>query len=741
MAMASHRRAVLAIWVIVLIGCAALYPSLKGVLSEPDYMVEGSQSLQVEGLLSRAGVQGVGSEQDAIVFFSPNHRAGDPIYRHVVDRVLRATRSHAAVVGVISPYAGHGGLPQASVGGHDVVARLELGGSPRQRFKSAGEVQSAVARASSADVHAWLTGYSALSRDLAQTESADGALGETIGLPMAFLILVIAMGAIGAAIVPLLLAGSGVLLTFGVIAVLGRVLNFDVFLLTIVTMISVGIGIDYSLFIVSRFREELACLPEAPRRERRRVAQAVGVAIATSGRTIFYSGVIVGLSLTSLLVMRAPIFREFVIGTSASVVCTLVAALTLLPAALAQLGPRINTGLLPHRLQPPDTRSGVRDGEGGWARWARAMMRRPVIVSVGVLLLLLMAMAPILGLRSGIALDIPALSQTPSGRGAQVLARSSNVGITAPLEVVVTDRVGEPRSGSAPIGGRSHRAHRRPSGALLAARMVAVELRRDRRVVGTAVHSYRFGVLLTAVPAVPVDSTAAQALVQHVRADLTPVAEARYGANILVGGWPAQSTDISSESTGKLPLVLALTLGMALIFLLIVFRSIVLPLKAVAMNLLATGATLGLVVFVFQDGHGEHLLGFSSPNFIQAYLPLCMFVLLFGLSMDYEIFLIRRMQEAWRETGDNRRSVMSGVQHTARPISAAAAIMVVVFGSNVTAHILELKQFGFALAAAIAIDATLIRLVLVPALMCLFGARNWWLPDRLERLLPRLEID
>ncbi|MGA7705357.1 MAG: MMPL family transporter, partial [Solirubrobacteraceae bacterium] len=204
---------------------------------------------------------------------------------------------------------------------------------------------------------------------------------------------------------------------------------------------------------------------------------------------------------------------------------------------------------------------------------------------------------------------------------------------------------------------------------------------------------------------------------------------------------PAQGVDFSAETISKLPVVLGITLGMALLFLLVVFRSVVLPVKAVLMNLLATGATLGLVVVIFQDGHGEGLLGFASPGYIQTYLPLFMFVMLFGLSMDYEVFLIRRMQEAWVKTGDNRFAVASGVEHTARPITAAAAIMVAVFGSFVTVGILELQQFGFALAAAIAIDATLIRLVLVPALMCLLGQRNWWLPAWLERRLPRLELD
>ena len=736
--MARHRRVVLLAWAIVLSACLALYPSLREVLSEPDYKVDGSQSSQVESLLEGAGFHGAGNEQDAIVFFSREQRAGDPAYRKVVARVLRTVRLHAGVEGVAGPYGAHGALAQISADGHAAVARLALGGSARERFKRAGELQSVVARAGQAGVQAWLTGNSALAKDISQIDTADSERAEAIGVPLAFVILLVALGAIAAAIVPLLLAGSGVLLTFGVIALLGRVLDFDNFMLTIVTLIGVGIGIDYSLFIVSRFREELARLPEAPRREGRRVAQAVGVAVATSGRTILYSGVTVALSVTSLLVVRAPLFREFVIGTGAAVMCTLAVALTLLPAALAQLGSRINAGSLSHRLQPADAKPGAPEGESGWARWARAMMRRPVLVSVTVLSLLLVAMTPVFGLRSGIALDIPALSETPSGRGAQILARSFSAGMTAPLEVVATDRVGDRRS--VLLGGRARTAHR-SSGALPAASRLATELRRDRRVAGMVLRAYPSGVLLTIVPAVAIDSTAVQSLVRRIRIQLAPAAGARDGATIIVGGWPAQSLDAASVTTRKLPLVLAITLGMALVLLLIVFRSIVLPLKAVAMNVLATGATLGLVVFIFQDGHGESLLGFSSSGFIQAYLPLCMFVLLFGLSMDYEIFLIRRIQETWRKTADNRRSVVSGVEHTGRPISAAAAIMVAVFGSLVTAQVLELKEFGFALATAIAVDATLIRLVLVPALMCLLDARNWWLPDRLGRILPRLEID
>lgn len=730
--MARHRRMVLFVWVLALVVCSLLYPTLKEVLSAPDYAVEHSQSSQVEDLFEQS-LRGAGSEQDALVFYSSKYRVTDPAYRAVVARVLRATRSQAGVRSVAGPYGRRGRGAVISADRRAAVARVALEGDSRKRFKDAAKLQQVVARASGPGVHAWLTGFSSFGKDLAQVETGDAERAEAIGVPVALLILLIALGALAAASIPLLLAGASLLLTYGLIALLGRVLDFDVFLLTIVTMIGVGIGIDYSLFIVSRFREELARRPTTPRAERRRIADAVGASMATSGRTIMYSGIIVGLSLTSLLVVPAVVCREFVIGTMVTMICTVAAALTLLPAMLAQFGQRINSGSLPARLQPAEVRADVFEGEGGWARWALAVMRHPIAVAGLLSILLVVSMSPILGMRYGINVAFGSLSETPSGKGAQVLAHSFSPGMVGPIEVVVTGRSSEGSKGSSRS---SLAAARRGAHALV------THLRHDKRVAGLALTPIAGRMLLTVTPSVSVDSPAAYALVRHIRVILQGHAARGPGSSsVLVGGWTAQAVDASSATTGKLPEVLVITLGLALVFLLVVFRSVVLPIKAILMNLLATGATLGLVVLIFQDGHGERLLGFASPGFVQAYLPMFLFVLLFGLSMDYEVFLIRRMQETWRETADNRLAVASGVEHTARPISAAAAIMVAVFGSFLTANILELKQFGFALAGAVAIDATLIRLALVPALMCLFGDRNWWLPASLGRVLPRLEID
>jgi RND superfamily putative drug exporter len=709
---ARRRRVVLIVWVLVLVGCAALYPGLKRSLGAPNYGIEGAESSRAAQLLEQR-FAGHGSEQDVLVFYSPTHRASEPAYRAVVARALDEARRKNYVKGVAGPYE-PGAQRQTSPDGHAAIALVGIAGDSRKLVERANLLQEAVDPLAGAGVHVWLTGYSPVAKDITTVENEDVERAETIGVPIALLVLLLALGAAAAAVVPLAIAGSGLLLTYGLLAVLATVLTFDSFLTTIVTMIGVGIGIDYALFIVSRFREELAHGDS--------VEEAVGAAVASSGRTVLFSGAVVALALATLVVIRAPIFREFALGAVSVVMCTVIVALTLLPAVLAALGPRINRGALPERLQPPDSKLQETDGKGVWARWALAVMRRPVLVASTIGAVLILATTPVLNLRTGVDFGISSLSGTPSGNGEQVLARSFGAGTLAPIEIVVsgpTDKGKLSRANTARV-------------AMLARKLTPNGHNDIAAVLVTPGHN---AALLTVAPTTSIDSYPSEQLVRHIRATLLPPIRAGGGPEVAVGGATAKIVDLSNETSTKGPLVLGLILALSLMFLTIVFRSVVLPVKAVIMNLLATGATVGIVILIFQDGHGERLLGFASTGFIQVYLPLSIFALLFGLSMDYEVFLIRRMQETWLKTHDNELAVATGVEHTARPISAAAAIMVAVFGSFVTADVLELKQFGLGLALAIAIDATLVRLVLVPALMRLFGARNWWLP-RLGRRVP-----
>jgi putative drug exporter of the RND superfamily len=749
---ARRRRLVLVLGVLVLAGSVLLYPKLESALNAPEYGVRGTDSSRVEALLEKR-FPGVGSEDDGLVFYSTRLLASGSAFHHEVASVLAVASRQPGVRNVLSPYDPNS-VGQISSDEHAAVAALTLGGSTHERFVRARTMQAAVGRETRDGIHVWLTGFSPIARDLSDVERTDTERAEAIGVPVALAILLFALGTAVAAMAPLLMAGAGLLLTYGVLALLTSLFHFDNLLLAIVTMIGVGIGIDYGLFIVSRFREELVRSERALRGERvsgvarargvaqaregeqapggertsgderDRVTDAVATTLATSGRTILFSGAIVALALASLLVVDSPIFREVAVGSVVVVACMLIVAMTLLPALLAQLGAGINRGALPARFHPADARPHGGDAGGGWARWALLIMRRPIpaaILSAGILLL---AAIPVTGLRYGINLGVLSVSSTASGKGESVLARSFSPGAVAPLQIVLT-------------GADGSRGHAVTAGAA----KLTQELESDHHVTGVAERSSAYGVLLTVVSAARIDSPATVALVQHIRRDLAPPIHAHGGPTVLVGGATAITIDFSAEMRSNLPLVVGLILALSLLCLLGAFRSIVLPIKAVLMNLLVTGAALGLVVWVFQRGHGEHLLNFNNPGFIQAYVPLGMFALLFGLSMDYEIFLIRRVREEWRRTQDNRLAVATGIEHTARPISAAAAIMVAVFGSFLSANLLELKQIGFALAIAIALDASLVRLVLVPATMRLLGRWNWWLPGPLERALPDVEAN
>ncbi|HEX8753254.1 MAG TPA: MMPL family transporter, partial [Solirubrobacterales bacterium] len=469
-------------------------------------------------------------------------------------------------------------------------------------------------------------------------------------------------------------------------------------------------------------------------------------------------GTIVMISLFSLFVVQAPLFREIAAGAVLVVACTLITAWTMLPALLAALGPRVDRWALPERWRPDYEEAAERPG--GWERWARTVLARPWLAVPAVAVLVICAL-PMLNLKLGIDLGMSSVSEYPTGKAQAILERSFSPGVLSPIQIVAS------HEGEGPLDARdlqtiqrfTARLDKDPSVAeaysisvLLreatgqvspqALRRLEAEPQAEKLLAQTInVGDGSNRTIVTVVPAVPIDSTAATELVEELRGELIPAATAAAGPQMLVGGTTAQFEDLSNESLGKLPLVLAIVLTLSFLYLMLIFRSLLIPAKAVAMNLLATAAAFGLVTWVFQDGHLSGLFGFTSVGFIQTFLPIMVFALLFGLSMDYEVFLIRRMQERWLETHDNDDAVATGLARTARPILAAAAIMAAVFGCFLVADVLELKEFGLALAAAVILDATLVRLLLVPAIMKLAGRANWWLPGFLRRHLPRIRLD
>ncbi len=754
---AHHRWWVLATWTVLFVAAVLAYPHLVASLVAPDYSVTGSDSAKVAQLI-QSNFSAAGAEQDVIVFKSDTLKASDSAYKDAVNTVLASVRGKPGVTSILGPYD-PGAQGQISKDGHAALASLGLNGDDSQRGDRAKSLQDDVqSSAAKTKVQAYLTGFSPSSNDITNVETADTDRAESIGVPVAFIVLLLAFGALVAGLVPLGVAVVSLMATMGVLSALTLLTTFDSFLLSIVTMLGVGVAIDYSLFITSRFREELA----VGNRERRKdpVANAVGVAMSTSGRTILFSGIIVMISLFSLFVVDSPMFREIAEGAALVVACTIVTAWTMLPALLAALGNRVNKAALPRRFQPAELEEGASDRPSFWAKWARFVLGHPWLGIPAALLLILFA-TPLFGIKLGIDMGFAALSDTPSGKAEAILSQSFTPGVVSPIQIVATHKGAGQLSNQDLSTIDKFTASVSKDKRVAEAYSIATLLKQTEGQVSTqalaraqqdpAVKTQLAqtvntsngsnSTIITVIGNDPIDSSKATDLVKDLRDHTIPAYTASAGPEMLVGGSTAQFVDLGNETLAKLPVVLAIVLSLSFLYLLVVFRALLIPLKAVVMNLLATAASIGLVVWVFQGGHLEGLFGFTSTGFIQSYLPVMVFAVLFGLSMDYEVFLIRRMQEKWQRTNDNDEAVVSGIAHTARPIIAAAAIMAAVFGCFLLADVLELKQFGFALAMAVILDATIVRLLLVPSVMKVAGRANWWLPRFLDRILPRIRVD
>ncbi|MFQ6394066.1 MMPL family transporter [Nocardia sp. KC 131] len=703
-AMARHRRIVLTTWLLLVIACASAYPALHASLGSPDYSVPGSDSVSVDRLVAQHFAQ-FGTEQDLIVFHSTRRTADTSEYRAVIDSAIAAARATDGVAGAIGPFEGNAAA-QISTDRHTAFGLVGVDGGMTERVKIAKKLQSTLAQRSDAGVEVMVTGFAPAQADLTDIETADLQRAEAIGLPVATVVLVLALGALAAAMLPIVMTAAGIGVAIGVLAGLSTFSTFDSLVLSVATMIATGTAIDYAMFIVSRFNEELTRRGIRDRRATDAIAQAVGAAMDTTGRTILASGLIVLISLCSLAVVGLPMLNGVAIGVVTAVIATLTAAFTLLPALLAVSGPAVDRGAIPARLRPAE--AGSETASTGWARLAHLVMARPVLFGAVGVAVLTIAAAPAAGIRYGVDMGLGSLADRPTGQATSLVQQNFGPGLLAPIEVVATG------PGGAPLNRESHTE----------VDEFVTELARDPRVATVLPQRAEGRLLVAVVPKVSFDSTEAGELVSDIRSRATTLE----GTEFRVGGTSASFADVSERITARFPWVIFLVLTVSLAFLVVTFRSIVLAVKAILLNLLATGAALGITVAVFQHGIGESALGFRSTGFLQVYLPMLVFAVLFGLSMDYEVFLIRRMKEAWDRHQDNAAAVAEGLRRTARPITAAAAIMVAVFASFVTADVLELKQIGFALAVAITIDALVVRLVLVPAFMQLFGRWNWWLP-------------
>lgn len=719
---ARYPRRFLTMAIVALLAGAIAYPYLQSHLTGLNWEADGTESADV-GAFTQRHFNSLGAEQDVIVFTTP---AG-PVAaaRPAVDHVVSVARTTEGVAGVSGPFD-RGAIGQVSADHRVAFAWVGLAGDPTSRAMRAANLQKVVADAArSSGVQARVTGLSPLFDDEILIEERGAAVGESLGVVLALIVLVLALGSFVAACVPLVVTVVSLSTTFTLLALVSLAMPLTSFITSCVTMIGTGLAIDYSLFIVSRFREQLVIEQRAGVDRDHATKASVATAVATSGRTVVVAGAIVALSMCSLFILRAAVFREIAIAIGVSVACTLLCALTVLPAILAALGPKIDLLGLPQSCMPAELRD-HHDPEAstGWERWAKWVMRYPVVVGSVAVAILLAAAWPIGSLRYGLDYGMSALGGTPSGQGAMVLADAFTPGALAPIQITASGSDGNPldpketqriEAFAAALAGTSDVTH--------------VDLQRQDGYV-----------LVTVIPATPADHPATTALVEQIRSDAKSLTAAG-GPRLAVGGATATFLDLDHVVSGGTLPVLGVVIGVSLLYLLIVFRSVALAVKAVVMNLLTTAAAVGLTVAIFQWGWLSRVLGFISVGFVQFYMPAVIFAVIFGLSMDYQVFLLRRIREEWLVSGDNTRAVALGLARTARAITAAAAIMVCVFGSFVTSGVLEMKEIGFGLAVAVALDAILVRMALVPALMRLLGRWNWWLPSTLDKLLPKPKGD
>jgi putative drug exporter of the RND superfamily len=548
-------------------------------------------------------------------------------------------------------------------------------------------------------------------------EAPSAGSTETFGLAAAAVILLITFGSLVAAGLPLAVAVGGLLVSSSLVGLAAALVDVPEFAPLIGATLGIAVGVDYALLMVTRFREwrAVGLDPEL----------ATVATLDTAGRAVLVAGATVIVSMAGLFAMGLSIMNGTAVVTMLAVLVVMLAALTLFPALLGYLGPRIDRLRLPLGRRRPARVSadGHLEPASGWVRWSRVVQRHSTLAVAGAFVLLVVLALPFLGVHFAIpdAGDDP--EHTSNRQGYDMLADGFGPGTSGPL-LVVADL------GNAGAGTALERLHADLEGT---AGVAAVSPPQVNRAGDTA--------LITVIPATGPQDDATVDLVHSVRDDVIPAAVDGTGAEAHVGGRTATTIDINSSIVDRLPYMIGGVVLVSMLLLLVAFRSILIAVTAAVMNLLSVAAAYGVLAFFLEGGWAGNLIGIDAPAPMAGYVPVIMFALLFGLSMDYEVFLISRMSENWVRTRDNGQAILTGLAGTGRVITAAAGIMIVVFASLIALDDVTMKSFGIGMAAAILVDATIVRMLLVPAVMRLLGAGNWWLPRRLERRMPHLHVE
>jgi RND superfamily putative drug exporter len=712
-AVTGRPRSVIGIWVLLLAGLGVLGLGLPDRLAAGGFEVPGSQSLQVQQILQD---RFPGQAADPVVIVVA---ATDPAAAAVLPDTVTAIGDRVqSLDGVrsVRDFRGPGAAGQLTPDGTTTYLSVAVDGDQSAQLGHAENIEAALDGVAPAGVEISVGGRAAFYNYQNEISRSDLERAELITFPVTLMVLLLVFGSAVAAGLPVLLAMVSLGITVGLLYLLTLMMPLSVFVTNTATVIGIGVGIDYALFIVTRYREALA----AGRQPRAAVIESV----VTSGRSVTVSGLTVVVALAGMFLVDIQGFRSMAVGTMVVVTLAVLASLTLLPAVLVLIGPHIDRFTVLRRYQ-------ARHRVSGWHVWTTRVMRRPLCYLLAALGILLLLAAPL----TGIVLGQPSADTLPADSPPRValdrLATAFGPGSIGPVEIVVPtpDGAQQPQTLDR-ITDLTRRLAADPGvSAVLSVAVPGLQ---------TAPLTSDDG-MLTRLVVIGVDtpqSEAGQELVRRIRADILPAAGIEGG---LVGGQGASDLDLTDEIGARLPWVIGGVLALSYLLLMVALRSVILPLKAIVMNLMSVAAAYGVVVALFQWGWGADLFGFRPEGFIQAFVPLFLFSVLFGLSMDYEVFLMTRMREEWERTGSNEQAVTRGLERTGRTVTSAALIMVVVFAAFTGSRLLAFKAMGFGLAAAVLIDATVVRVVAVPATMRLLGRWNWWMPRWLDRLLPHLE--
>ena len=712
LARASARRPwrTIVIWVVLLVVAGIVTSQLlAGALTTTIGFTDEPESVTAINLAEE--LRGDAPDTEFVVVTSETAEVGDPEYDAYVGElqtdiaalgsdVITSVGSYLDETGPVSE-SGRSALLPVIISGDD----LDVIGDNAELLK---EVVAAVTAPDG--FQGLIAGPATLTNDFNAIAEEDLRTGETIGIGVALVVLVLVFGTVASGVIPIILAVVAIAIAMGLAALVGQFFDLSFFITNMITMIGLAVGIDYSLFIVSRYREE--------RGHGMQKLDAIERAGATATRAVFFSGLTVVLALIGMLILPNTLFRALGTGAILVVIVAVAASLTLLPAVLSLMGDRIDSLKVRRRRSPDETGR-------FWERWTRIVMGRPLISLVLSAGLLILAASSMFSMNSGLS-GVSTLPDDMESKVAfEILATEFAGGLTSPVDIVVTgagvdDTLTALETDIAADGGFGAATVDPASTRTLA--ILSVQLLGD------------------------VNSIASQEAVRHLRADIVPGATAAE-TSVYVGGETAITVDFLDQIDTYTPIVFAVVLGLSFILLLLAFRSVVIPAKAIAMNLLSVGAAYGMVVAMFQVDVGPAwlkdvgaFLGFEQVETIEAWLPLFLFSILFGLSMDYHVFLLSRIKERYDQTGRNTDSVAYGLRTTGALITGAAVIMVAVFAGFAAGRLVSFQQMGFGLAIAVLIDATVVRSILVPASMRLLGDWNWFFPKRLE-WLPNVSVE